>query len=79
MMNCEQITRVTGEFLDRRLRLREHFLFLLHIAMCKGCSNYVKQFRLTLAALQTLPAPLSPDVPQHLLEVFRQERHTGRK
>ncbi len=51
MLNCREITRLVGDFLDRRLSLSERWKFLLHIAMCRGCRTYVEQMRLTLRAL----------------------------
>lgn len=74
MMTCEQITRAAGDYLERRLRLRERLLFVMHIAMCKGCRNYVEQFRITLAALKAVPRPAVSEVSPELIERFRQER-----
>ncbi len=34
MMNCEQVMKAAGDFVDRRLRLRERLTILAHLAMC---------------------------------------------
>lgn len=78
MMTCEQITRAAGEFLERRLRFRERLQFLMHVAMCKGCRNYVDQFRITLMALRAVPRTTVAEVSPELLEHFRKERGPGR-
>ncbi len=71
MMNCEQVTKAAGEFIERRLRLRERLMVLVHIAMCKGCRAYIEQFRLTLLALRSLPQPAPAAPPEELIEHFR--------
>lgn len=73
MMNCEQVTRAAGDFVERRLRVRERLMLLLHIAMCKGCRAYVEQFRLTLLALRAMPGPASEPAPEALMERFREQ------
>jgi len=75
MMNCEQVTRAAGDFVERRLRLRERLMVLVHIAMCKGCRAYVEQIRLTLLALRSVPKPVGEPASEALLERFRQETH----
>ena len=73
MMNCEQVTRAAGDFVERRLRLRERLMVLVHIAMCKGCRAYLEQMRLTLLALRSVPKPAGDPPSETLLERFRQE------
>jgi len=76
MMNCEQVTRVAGDFIERRLKLRQRLMVLVHIAMCKGCRTYIEQFRLTLLALHAVPKPAPAAPSDALVERFRQQ---GRK
>ncbi len=73
MMNCEQVTRAAGDFVERRLRLRGRLMVLVHIAMCRGCRAYVEQMRLTLLALRSVPEPAGEAPSETLLERFRQE------
>ena len=74
-MNCEQVTRAAGDFIERRLRLRHRMMLLVHIAMCKGCRNYIEQFRLTLLALRAVPDPAPGAASDALLERFRRHSH----
>ncbi len=78
MMNCEQVTKAAGDFIERRLRLRERLMVLAHIAMCKGCRPYIEQFRLTLLGLRSLPQPAGVLPSEDLIEQFRQQSR-GRK
>lgn len=78
MMNCEQVTRAAGDFIERRLRLRDRLGILVHIAMCKGCRAYLEQFRLTLLGLRSLPQPSAAPPSEQLLERFR-DQAGGRK
>ncbi len=71
MMNCDQITRAAGDFIERRLRFRDRLKVLVHIAMCKGCRAYIEQFRLTLLGLRSLPQPVVEPAPEDLIERFR--------
>ncbi len=75
MMNCEQVTRAAGDFIERKLKLRERLVLLMHIAMCKGCRAYVEQFRLTLLALRSMPQPASEPTPEALMARFREQAH----
>jgi hypothetical protein len=73
MLNCEQVTRLAGDYHERRLGWRSHLAVLAHIAMCRGCRVFLEQFRLVLRGLQALPAPLAAAVDEPLLERFRLE------
>lgn len=73
MLNCEQVTRAAGDFIEQRLRFRERLTVLAHIAMCGGCRAFLEQFRLTLLGLRSLPEPAVVPPPGRLLERFRGE------
>lgn len=74
MMNCLQITRSVGDFLERKLGIRGRMAFLLHIAMCPGCRAYLNQMRLSILGLRSLgrPATGGPHI-EALLRRFREE------
>lgn len=73
MKSCEEIARIAGDFVERRLGFGERMGVRLHLAMCRGCSAFVDQMRWTLAALEALPAPPAPAPGDELLRVFREE------
>lgn len=43
MLTCKEATRRLSESLDRPLTLSERLSLRLHLAMCRGCSNYERQ------------------------------------
>ena len=71
MMNCEQVTRAADDFVERRLRLRDRLMVLVHVAMCQGCRAYLEQFRLTLLGLRALPLAVAAQPSEDLIEQFR--------
>jgi hypothetical protein len=79
MMNCEQVTRAAGDFVERRLRLRERLMVLVHIAMCRGCRAYLEQFRLTMLGLRSLPKPAAAPASEGLVEQFRRQSREKRE
>lgn len=45
MLNCEEVTRICSDELDRPLRLGERTSLQMHLMMCSGCANYRKQMQ----------------------------------
>lgn len=43
MLNCKDVTHLLSEGQDRKLTLAERMHLEMHLAICKGCSNYRKQ------------------------------------
>jgi predicted anti-sigma-YlaC factor YlaD len=43
MLSCKDVTHLLSEGLDRKLSLGERVQMEMHLAMCKGCSNFRKQ------------------------------------
>ena len=43
MMSCSEFARLCSEEHDRPLDLRERLSLRVHLAMCRGCSNFRKQ------------------------------------
>lgn len=43
MLSCKEVTHLLSEGQDRKLFLRERFALEMHLAMCKGCTNFRKQ------------------------------------
>ncbi len=75
MISCHEVTRLAGEYLERRLKLRRRLGVFLHVLMCKGCRSYLEQLRLTLLALRAIPAPeVPPQRREELLRTFREHR-----
>ncbi|WP_126444903.1 zf-HC2 domain-containing protein [Sulfuricystis multivorans] len=43
MLSCKEVTHLLSEGQDRKLSLRERLALKMHLAMCKGCTNYRRQ------------------------------------
>ena len=43
MLSCKDVTHLLSEGQDRKLTLGERVQMEMHLAMCKGCSNFRKQ------------------------------------
>lgn len=43
MLSCKEVTRLLSDGQDRKLTLTERINLEMHLALCKGCSNYRKQ------------------------------------
>lgn len=39
MLNCEEVTRLLSESLERPLTVKERMGVNMHLMMCKGCKN----------------------------------------
>lgn len=45
MLNCEEVTLLCSNELERPLRLGERTALQLHLMMCSGCANYRQQMQ----------------------------------
>lgn len=43
MLSCKDVTHLLSEGQDRKLSVTERMSMEMHLAMCKGCSNFRKQ------------------------------------
>ena len=54
MLTCQQMTTLITDFLEGRLPFMDRARFQLHIGMCKNCRRYLRQMKLSVAALRGL-------------------------
>ncbi len=45
MLSCKEVTHLLSEAQDRKLTLSEKMHLEMHLAMCKGCSNFKGQMK----------------------------------
>lgn len=43
MLSCKEVTLLLSQAQDRRLGLRERVALEMHLAICRGCSNFKRQ------------------------------------
>ncbi|MDE1904333.1 MAG: glutaredoxin 3 [Alphaproteobacteria bacterium] len=83
-MSCRDLASHADRYLDGELSLRERLEVRLHMFLCKHCSRYVEQLRLTIEAVrragQNGPPAAAPsdDTVRGLLSAMRSEhcRHS---
>jgi len=88
MPTCKQIVELATEYTEGHLDLLSRLRFRLHVATCRHCRTYVRQFGVTAGALRRLPEPeISPELADALLGRFdgwkasreaAEERHPAR-
>jgi anti-sigma factor RsiW len=71
-LTCAEVVEVITDYLERRMQAQDRERFEEHLAFCDGCSTYLEQMRLTIAAtgrlrLGSLPAPFE----ERLVDAFR--------
>ena len=71
-MACQELVELITHYLDGALDERRRERFDEHLAICPPCTEYVEQFRRTIAAAGRLEADqLSPGARDDLLKAFR--------
>ena len=52
MLNCQEVTRICSDEMERPLRLGERTALHVHLMMCSGCTNYRQQMHTLREAMQ---------------------------
>ena len=69
---CQQVVELVTEYLEGVMEPRRRARFEAHLSVCDGCSNYLEQFRTTVAVVGRLDASDVPEpVMNELLAAFR--------
>ena len=61
MLSCRELTEVITDYLEGRMTLWQRLQFHMHLGMCRHCRLYLKQMRVTVAALGKVPDQVVPD------------------
>jgi anti-sigma factor RsiW len=77
-LECRELVEVVTDYLEGALAPEERVRFELHLAVCDGCSAYLRQMRATLRAAGRLSERSIPvGVRDRLLEAFRGWKRGG--
>lgn len=77
-MTCQEFVELVTEYLEGTLDASERARFAAHLDHCDGCTEYLEQFRETIAAVGYLtPESIDPAAEATFLEVFRDWRRTA--
>lgn len=52
MLNCNEVTRLCSDELERPLHLGERTALHVHLMMCSGCTNYRNQVKTLRQVMQ---------------------------
>ena len=53
MLSCKEVTHLLSEAQDRKITLSERVNLEMHLAICKGCSNFKNQMTFLRQACQS--------------------------
>lgn len=65
--SCQQMVELVTEYLDGAMEPRRRARFEAHLAGCDGCSNYLEQFRTTVAVVGRIDVA---DIPESVMNEF---------
>lgn len=72
MLTCKELSELVTDYLEGVMSLGQRLRFRLHIAMCRPCSNYVRQFKTTIRMVGMARSEMSaPGCSEELLRRFR--------
>jgi anti-sigma factor RsiW len=79
-VNCQEFVELVTEYLEGTLDPSDSARFAAHIEQCDGCSEYLVQFRETIAAVGHLPPEsIDPAAAAKFQDVFRDWKRDGRQ
>jgi anti-sigma factor RsiW len=71
-VTCQRAVELVTDYLEGALPDAERARLEKHLRGCAGCTAYVEQMRVAIAALGRLePAPPEPEVRAELIELYR--------
>jgi hypothetical protein len=61
VLNCKETTHLLSEEQDRKLTVSERLQLQMHLAFCKGCTNFRKQMQFLRNACRRYAEQLRSD------------------
>ncbi|HFE36913.1 MAG TPA: zf-HC2 domain-containing protein [Gammaproteobacteria bacterium] len=58
MLRCKDIGKLSSDYIDNNLSPIMRLKIKIHLFMCHHCRDFIRQFSLTVEALNDLKAPL---------------------
>ena len=71
MLTCRQVTDLVTDYLEGRQPLAQRLRFQVHLGMCRHCRAYLRQMKLTVDALGSLPGSAPPEMSHEVLDRLR--------
>ena len=77
-LNCQELVELVTDYLEGALPPAECARFEEHLTRCDGCTRYLEQMRLTIAAVGRLTEEtIEPEARADLLQLFRDWKAGG--
>ncbi len=77
-LSCQELVELVTDYLEGALPLAECARFEAHLTECDGCTRYLEQMRLTIAAVGRLTEEsIEPAARAELLQLFRHWKAGG--
>ena len=77
-LNCQELVELVTDYLEGVLLPAECARFEAHLTGCDGCTRYLEQMRLTIAAVGRLTEEsIEPAARAELLQLFRDWKASG--
>ena len=71
-MSCLELTELITEYLEGSMPLGQRIRFQIHLGLCRGCRDHLRQMKLTIQTLGKLPVEtIPPAIRDELLNRFR--------
>lgn len=71
-LSCQELTELLTEYLEGSMPWIQRIRFQVHLGLCGGCRNYLRQMKLTIQTLGKLPVePIPPEIRVEMLHQFR--------
>ena len=73
-VTCQQFVEMVTDYFEGALEPHTLSQVEEHLVMCDWCVTYVEQMQTTIASLQALGEPRTPEPPDSLLAALRAKR-----
>ena len=75
-ITCVELVQLVTDYLEGQIAAVERHAIDVHLGDCPGCDEYVRQMRLTIAALRGLGAgeAINPGTREQVLAAFAELR-----
>ena len=75
---CIELVELVTDYFEGAVSVSERGRIEHHLSSCDGCTTYVEQMRITIAAAGGMPPDhMPPAMVRRLLQVFRASRPAG--
>jgi len=75
MLTCRDVTERVTDYVEGEMPFGQRVSVWMHLAMCRHCRAYLRQYRDTITTLNQLPAePPPPECRDELLRRFRERK-----